>query len=299
MPRVTHSKTTPTIGQADWNADHVLEDVAPATHTHDYADPDHLHPHSHPENADAVHSHSYADPNHSHDTTHSHTAADVGAAETAHTHDTTHDHSGEYAAPHSHPYAATAHAHDYADPAHTHDTSHTHDLTAYATDADLVAHAATPHGGEGGGVPAGVIVMWGGNVNQIPSGWNLCDGTNGTPNLTDRFIKGGSPGSTGGASTHSHAAHTGVISHTHSVAVTDPGHDHVENSNNATTGPLRGWPTPDTSTNTSMATGYSTASATTGISASASAPAGAVNELTHDSVSNEPPYYTLAFIQKA
>lgn len=52
----------------------------------------------------------------------------------------------------------------------------------------------------------------------------------------------------------------------HSHSVTDPGHTHVENSNNATTGGLRGWGAPDTSTNTSTATGYSTASATTGIS---------------------------------
>lgn len=52
----------------------------------------------------------------------------------------------------------------------------------------------------------------------------------------------------------------------HSHGVTDPGHSHVENSNNTTTGPLRGWGAPDTSTNTSTATGYSTAPATTGIS---------------------------------
>lgn len=52
--------------------------------------------------------------------------------------------------------------------------------------------------------------------------------------------------------------------HTHGV--TDPGHAHVENSNNTTTGPLRGWGAPDTSTNNQTATGYSTALATTGIS---------------------------------
>ncbi|MBI4849711.1 MAG: hypothetical protein HY808_14270 [Nitrospirae bacterium] len=46
------------------------------------------------------------------------------------------------------------------------------------------------------GIPSGVIVMWSGTLdpnkpnNGIPSGWALCDGTNGTPNLTDRFIVG-------------------------------------------------------------------------------------------------------------
>jgi microcystin-dependent protein len=39
-------------------------------------------------------------------------------------------------------------------------------------------------------IPSGVIVMWGGEVAKIPSGWVLCDGGNGTPNLCDRFIVG-------------------------------------------------------------------------------------------------------------
>ena len=40
------------------------------------------------------------------------------------------------------------------------------------------------------GVPKGVIVMWFGNVSSIPSGWALCDGTNGTPDLRDKFVVG-------------------------------------------------------------------------------------------------------------
>jgi hypothetical protein len=91
---------------------------------------------------------------------------------------------------------------------------------------------------------------------------------------------------TGGSATHTHAAHTGVINHTHPV--TDPGHTHVENSNNATTGALRGWGAPDTSTGTSQATGFSTASSTTGVTTEN--PAGGVASLTHDSPSNLPPY---------
>jgi hypothetical protein len=78
-------------------------------------------------------------------------------------------------------------------------------------------------------------------------------------------------GGTGGAKTSS-----AVVNHTHAVSVTDPGHAHVENSNNATTGGLRGWGAPDTSTNTPTATGYSTASATTGITATTDNPAGGV-----------------------
>lgn len=50
--------------------------------------------------------------------------------------------------------------------------------------------------------------MWSGLLSAIPSGWHLCDGTNGTPDLRSRFIKGAAPGSNpgtvGGASTHAH-----------------------------------------------------------------------------------------------
>ena len=40
------------------------------------------------------------------------------------------------------------------------------------------------------GVPKGVIVMWSGSISNIPDGWILCDGTHGTPDLSDRFIIG-------------------------------------------------------------------------------------------------------------
>ena len=39
-------------------------------------------------------------------------------------------------------------------------------------------------------VPTGAIVMWSGTVTSIPTGWALCDGTNGTPDLRGRFIVG-------------------------------------------------------------------------------------------------------------
>lgn len=68
-----------------------------------------------------------------------------------------------------------------------------------------------------------------------------------------------------------------VVSHTHGVTITDAGHNHLENSNTATTGALAGWGARDTSTSTSAATGYYTASNTTGISASTANPAGSVS----------------------
>ncbi len=63
-------------------------------------------------------------------------------------------------------------------------------------------------------IPGGLIVMWSGAYDEIPSGWALCNGSNGTPNLTDRFIYGvnasyasgndGDINATGGTSSHSH-----------------------------------------------------------------------------------------------
>lgn len=44
--------------------------------------------------------------------------------------------------------------------------------------------------GGGGGVPKGTIVIWSGAADAIPSGWALCDGTNGTPNLSGHFVFG-------------------------------------------------------------------------------------------------------------
>ena len=42
--------------------------------------------------------------------------------------------------------------------------------------------------GSGDDILSGMILMWSGAISKIPSGWVLCDGTNGTPSLTDRFV---------------------------------------------------------------------------------------------------------------
>ncbi|GIZ15275.1 phage tail protein [Capnocytophaga catalasegens] len=39
-------------------------------------------------------------------------------------------------------------------------------------------------------VPVGMIAMWSGQVSQIPQGWALCNGQNGTPDLRNRFVMG-------------------------------------------------------------------------------------------------------------
>jgi len=40
----------------------------------------------------------------------------------------------------------------------------------------------------GSSVPTGTIVLWSGTVATIPSGWFLCNGQNGTPDLRNRFV---------------------------------------------------------------------------------------------------------------
>jgi|ETNmetMinimDraft_17_1059902.scaffolds.fasta_scaffold01444_2 hypothetical protein len=52
---------------------------------------------------------------------------------------------------------------------------------------------------------SGMILLWSGSTGNIPSGWVLCDGNAGTPNLQDRFVIGAgnsySVGTTGGSTT--------------------------------------------------------------------------------------------------
>jgi len=60
-------------------------------------------------------------------------------------------------------------------------------------------------------MPAGLIAIWTGTLASIPAGWVLCNGSNGTPDMRDKFVKapadGVDPGGTGGATTHTHDDH--------------------------------------------------------------------------------------------
>lgn len=69
------------------------------------------------------------------------------------------------------------------------------------------------------------------------------------------------------------AAQSGLPAHGHGV--NDPGHSHVENSNGTNTGPLRGWPAADASTNSSTPTGFSTSVDGTGVTVIGAAAANA------------------------
>ncbi len=66
---------------------------------------------------------------------------------------------------------------------------------------------------------SGAIIMWSGTIATIPSGWALCNGSNGTPDLRNRFVVCADADSGGVAKSTvvGAAAQTGgSISHTHS-----------------------------------------------------------------------------------
>lgn len=78
-------------------------------------------------------------------------------------------------------------------------------------------------------IPTGLIAQWHGLISAIPSGWSLCDGTNGTPDLRSKFIMGAQDqagmNASGGSNTttltttqlpaHTHTASSGTESATH------------------------------------------------------------------------------------
>ena len=135
-------------------------------------------------------------------------------------------------------------------------------------------------------IPTGVITMWYGSIASIPSGWYLCDGTNGTPNLRDRFV-------VGAGTTYAVAATGGskdaiVVSHSHTATVTDPGHSHREeyfDANGGGYGLIAGPNQYNATKQTDIKfTGISVANSTEGSSATNA---------------NLPPYYALAYIMKS
>lgn len=66
--------------------------------------------------------------------------------------------------------------------------------------------------------PSGGIILWSGSVATIPSGWYLCDGSNGTPDLRSKFVVGA--GSTYAVAATGGSADAITVSHTHTFSAT-------------------------------------------------------------------------------
>ena len=135
-------------------------------------------------------------------------------------------------------------------------------------------------------IPAGTIVLWSGSVASIPTGWVLCNGSNSTPDLRNRFVVGA--GSTYAVAATGGSADAITVSHTHTATVTDPGHTHTYNTygqlNIGTGSGSDVFAVPVTSTNTgSRTTGITVSNSTTGSSGTNA---------------NLPPYYALCYIMK-
>ena len=141
-------------------------------------------------------------------------------------------------------------------------------------------------------IPTGMISLWYGSIGSVPLGWYLCDGTNGTPDLRDKFI-------VGAGSTYSVAATGGstdaiVVSHNHTATsvVTDPSHSHFVGAdvNLAAGGPGRNGLSGNPATSPQP-----TSTATTGITVATTNTSAGVSGTN----ANLPPYYALAYVMKS
>lgn len=153
--------------------------------------------------------------------------------------------------------------------------------------------------GTGNFIQTGMIVMWHGLIASIPTGWALCDGSNGTPNLTDKFIVGAAADSGGAAKTFIEGTYeqTGgsndavVVTHTHTGTTSQhAGHRH-NYTRYANLFVQSGSATPcwsGSSTQQTSLAGQHTHSFTT------NAPSGASDGVNK----NIPEYFALAFIMK-
>ncbi len=156
-------------------------------------------------------------------------------------------------------------------------------------------------------IPKGVIVMWSGALNEIPSSWALCDGNNGTPNLKDRFVVGAgngyAVGNTGGTNSVD-------ISHSHSIAADSPGtsyagdHQHsysgTTSINSNTDRRDKHDPNVDSagSEHTHSYSGVTSVSGGHTHTVNAHSHYGATGVAGTTTLDNRPPYYALAYIMK-
>jgi hypothetical protein len=136
-------------------------------------------------------------------------------------------------------------------------------------------------------IPTGMISLWYGAIGSVPSGWYLCDGSNGTPDLRNRFVVGA--GSTYSVAATGGSADAVVVTHTHTATstVSETPHSHTYNTPAS--------PGASGTGGLGSAGSASTSAVSTGLTvATTNANAGVSG-----TNANLPPYYALAYVMKA
>lgn len=134
----------------------------------------------------------------------------------------------------------------------------------------------------------GMIMLWSGSSASIPAGWLLCDGSNSTPDLRNRFVVGA--GSTYAVGATGGSADAIVVAHTHTGTTSTVG-DHVHTANAGLSdfdaGPFGGGRAQIVQTLTTNPAGAHNHTFTTNSTGSSATNA------------NLPPYYALCYIMKS
>lgn len=145
---------------------------------------------------------------------------------------------------------------------------------------------------------SGMVLMWSGSIATIPSGWVLCDGTNGTIDLRKQMIKGHATtaGTSGGATIHTHSESNGEHYHTvadynstilHSHSISSSGGSTYQGSNSGIDATVSGYEDD-----------HHTVSSDHGGSGTEDS-GGHTHTLGYPSAyADYPPYYVLAYIMK-
>ena len=165
-----------------------------------------------------------------------------------------------------------------------------------------------------GTIPSGGIILWSGASNKIGqpvasggtgTGWVLCDGSNGTPNLTNRFVIGAGSGygvgSTGGS------ADATLVSHSHTTdSIIEMNNTNGKSLTGAIVKISEGFNREGTATGVftktndgnNTVTGSLSTSPVSGVTMDANHRHGMTSAGTSGTNANLPPYYALCYIMK-